>query len=104
MKHNTADIIVGYIFGLLLLLFGLMIIYGNAYIFYKSYIKKEKAPSIGFLLGSICSVIGIFILFPQKYWWIALIPVLLDYGGIYSLLYLIYLLILGIIYSTRSSK
>ena len=85
-----ADIITGYILGLVILLFGLMIIIGNDWIFYKSYIKKEKAPSIGFLLGSICSTIGIFILFPKTYWWIAIIPILLDYGGIYCLLILLY--------------
>ena len=84
-----ADIITGYILGLVILLFGLMIIIGNDWIFYKSYIKKEKAPSIGFLLGSICSTIGIFILFPKTYWWIAIIPILLDYGGIYCLLILL---------------
>ncbi len=85
-----ADIITGYILGLAILLFGLMIIIGNDWIFYKTYIKKEKAPSIGFLLGSICSTIGIFILFPKTYWWIAIIPILLDYGGIYCLLILLY--------------
>ena len=88
-----ADIITGYILGLVILLFGLMIIIGNDCIFYKSYIKKEKAPSIGFLLGSICSTIGIFMLFPKTYWWIAIIPILLDYGGIYCLLFLLYELI-----------
>ena len=88
-----VDIIAGYFLGLVILLFGLMVIIGNDWIFYKSYIKKEKAPSIGFLLGSICSTIGIFILFPQKYWWIAIIPILLDYGGIYSLIFLLYQLI-----------
>ena len=88
-----ADIITGYILGLVILGFGLMVIIGNDWIFYKSYIKKEKAPSIGFLLGSICSTIGIFILFPKQYWWIAIVPILLDYGGIYSLIFLIYLLI-----------
>lgn len=93
MKTSTGDIIAGYIFGLLSLIFGLMIIIGNAEIFYKSYIKKEKTPSIGFLLGSILSTIGIFILFPKKYWWIAIIPILLDYGGIYSLIFLLYELI-----------
>ena len=96
-----GDIIAGYFFGLVILLFGLMVIIGNDWIFYKSYIKKEKAPSIGFLLGSICSTIGIFILFPQKYWWIAIIPILLDYGGIYSLIFLLYKLI-G--YSLNSRK
>ena len=85
-----ADIITGYILGLVILLFGLMIIIGNDWIFYKTCIKKEKAPSIGFLLGSICSTIGIFILFPKTYWWIAIIPILLDYGGIYCLLFLLY--------------
>ncbi len=67
-----------------------MVIIGNDHIFYKSYIKKEKASSIGFLLGSICSSLGIFMVFPQKYWWIAIIPILLDYGGIYSLIFLLY--------------
>ena len=67
-----------------------MIIIGNDWIFYKTFIKKEKAPSIGFLLGSICTIIGIFILFPKKYWWIAIIPILLDYGGIYCLIFLLY--------------
>ena len=85
-----ADIITGYILGLVILLFGLMIIIGNDWIFYKTFIKKEKAPSIGFLLGSICTIIGIFILFPKKYWWIAIIPILLDYGGIYCLIFLLY--------------
>ena len=89
-KTYMGDIIAGYILGLVILLFGLMVIIGNDHIFYKSYIKKEKAPSIGFLIGSICSTIGIFILFPQKYWWIAIIPILLDYGGIYCLIFLLY--------------
>ena len=85
-----GDIIAGYLLGLVILLFGLMVIIGNDWIFYKSYIKKEKAPSIGFLLGSICSTIGIFMLFPKQYWWIAIIPILLDGGGIYSLIFLLY--------------
>ena len=93
MKTSTGDIVAGYMLGLASLIFGLMIIFGNAQIFYKSYIKKEKTPSIGFLLGSILSTIGIFILFPKKYWWIAIIPILLDYGGIYSLIFLLYELI-----------
>ncbi len=88
-----ADIITGYILGLVILIFGFMLIIGNDWIFYKTYIKKEKAPSIGFLLGSICSTIGIFILFPKKFWWIAIIPILLDYGGIYVLIILVYELI-----------
>lgn len=95
MQSINADIIAGYIFGFVILLFGLMVICGNDWIFYKVYIKKENAPSIGFLIGSICSVIGIFILFPKQYWWIAIIPVLLDYGGIYSVIYLIYSILRG---------
>ena len=90
MVASNADIIAGYIIGLISLLFGISIIIGNDWIFYKVYIKKEKAPSIGFLIGSICSVIGIFILFFKQYWWLAIIPVMLDYGGIYSIIYLIY--------------
>ena len=103
MNVSIGDLIAAYILGLIFLLSGLAIIIGNDLIFYKGFIKKEKVPSIGFLIGSIFSVIGIFILFPQKYWWLALIPVLLDYGGIYSLFLLIYLLIRDN-YSTRSSK
>lgn len=85
-----ADIIAGYIIGIILFLFGISIIIGNDWIFYKVFIKKENAPSIGFLIGSISAVLGIFILFPKQYWWIAVIPILLDYGGIYSIIYLIY--------------
>ena len=90
LKASDGDIIAGYVIGIIILLFGLMLVIGNDIIFYKSYIKKEKTPSIAFLLGSICSTIGIFIIFPQKYWWYALIPVLLDFGGIYSLINLFY--------------
>ena len=90
---NTGDFIAGIIIGMAALIFGLCIIYGNDMIFYKSYIKKEKTPSIGFLIGSISSVFGILTLFPKDYWWIAIIPVLLDCGGIYSVLFLIYQLI-----------
>lgn len=93
METINLDIVVGYIFGLISLLFGIFIIIGNDWIFYKACIKKEKTPSIGFLLGSICSVIGIFILFPKHYWWIAIIPIMLDFGGIYSIFYLIYSLL-----------
>ncbi len=93
MNVSIGDLIVAYILGLILLLSGLAIIIGNDWIFYKACIKKEKTPSIGFLIGSICSILGIFILFPKQYWWIAIIPVLLDYGGIYSVIYLIYSLL-----------
>ena len=88
-----SDIIAGYILGFIILLFGIFVIIGNDWIFYKVYIKKENPPSIGFLIGSICAVLGIFIIFPKEYWWIAIIPVLLDYGGIYSVFYLIYSLL-----------
>ena len=98
---SMGDFIAGYIFSSVILIFGLMVIIGNDWIFYKSYIKKEKAPSIGFLLGSICSTIGIFLLFPQKYWWIAIIPILLDYGGIYCLIFLLYELICDFLSSKK---
>lgn len=103
MKASIGDIIAGYFLGVVFLLFGLFQIVGNDIIFYKSCIKKEKTPSISFLLGSICSTIGIIILFPQKYWWIAIIPILLDCGGIYSLIILLYQLI-GYFFGSKLNK
>ncbi len=61
-----------------LFLVGLSIIIGNAWIFWKSNIKKEHSPSVAPLLGGILCAVAILIIPENKHLWLAIIPLILD--------------------------
>lgn len=79
-----ANVICAVIFGL-----GLFFIAVNTVLFYKGYIKKEKCPSVIPLLGGILCAIAILLVVNKKYYFLAIIPMLLDWGCIPAIIRLV---------------
>lgn len=61
---------------------GLFFIIINAVLFYKGWIKKEKCPSRTPFLGGIFCAAAILLVVDKKYYFLAIIPMLLDWGCI----------------------
>lgn len=72
---------------------GLIFIIGNAGIFRKGWIKKEHCPSVMPLLGGIFCAAAILLVVDKKYYFLAIIPMLLDWGCIPMVIRLIIFLI-----------
>lgn len=77
------------IFAVLLSVQGLIFIIGNAGIFWKGWIKKEKCPSVMPLLGGIFCAAAILLVVDKKYYFLAIIPMLLDWGCIPAIVRLV---------------
>lgn len=61
---------------------GLFFITVNTVLFYKGWIKGEKCPSVALLLGGILCAVAILLVVDKKYYFLAIIPMLLDWGCI----------------------
>lgn len=72
---------------------GLIFIIGNAVIFYKTWVKKvgdkEYVPSVMPFWGGIFCAAAVLIAFGAEYWYIAVIPMLLDWGCIPAVIRLV---------------
>lgn len=82
----TGSELVKTIISVLLGVQGIIFIIGNAMIFWKTWIKrsgdKEYVPSVMPFLGGIFCAAALLIVFGAEYWYIAVIPMLLDWGCI----------------------
>ena len=71
---------------------GVYFIVINSTIFWKTWIKKEACPSVMPFLGGLFADAAILIAVGKDYWFLCLIPLVLDWGCIPAVIRFIYVL------------
>lgn len=87
-----------WIISLPLVLFSLLVLTFNFFIFVRTQILKKHAPSVVPLLGSVICSLGLYLMPVDVDWYYLVLPHLIDYGGV------IWYLTLGILWELLSKN
>lgn len=70
--------------------FSALIIVFNFWIFIRTVVRKQKAPSAAPFLGSLLCSLGLYIMPVNLNWYYLLIPHFVDYGGVFGIALMLY--------------